>query len=274
MSSPLPQPASPAPGLDGAHGTSRGTLHAQALDELVALGMDLARLVHAQAHATAQANAQVDITASASAAVDADGGTAAPAPAPGANPDPSVAFDRIARCVRRTILLAQHLAHGSAQNSAQNPAQNFAQNSAQARTCARKQLIRGVEDLIVHNRHGAAAEAMHREFLDRLDTPDLIEDDIASRPLPDLVKEICADLGLFNREGFTYTRRRKVDDLRRLQARAEGHTVPEPPWPTPAPRPKSQSTDQAIGPTPGHHPHLGPDIPPSLLRMATLLAGP
>ena len=250
------------------------TPYTQALDELIALGMDLARLVHAEAHATAQANAA---TRAASASHDAaDAAAAAPMPAP--VPDPSApfaapfatAFDRIARAVRRTVLLAQHLAQHEAAHQARTATQpDPAQAHAQARTRARKQLIRGIENLITHNRQGPTAEALHREFMDRLDTPDLLEsldDDLAHRPVPEIVIEICEDLGVFNTQGHTRNHPRTTDDLRRLHARAQGHVhgraLPEPPWPTPQPRSR-------------HDPQAAPDdIPPELVRMASLLARP
>ena len=247
--------------------------YAHALDELIALGMDLARLVHAEAHATAQANAAARITANTPPSSPGDAAPA-PGPAPSAMPDPSAtfaaAFERIARCVRRTVLLAQHLAQSS-----KAPGLPKGHEQTRDQTRARKQLIRGVEDLITHNRQGPTAEALHREFMDRLDTPDLLEsldDDLAHRPVREIITEICEDLGVFNHPGST-THRRTPDDLRRLEARAQGHiqtqnqtqrqTVPEP---RPGPQPKTQAPNAQAG--------TEPDIPPELLRMATLLAGP
>lgn len=153
------------------------------LHELI--DMDLARIVHGQAKAAA------------SAPLDAE----ASAP-PG--PDATITFDRIARAVRRSIALARSLAE---------PVR--AHPDAAACRVARKLVIRGVEDAI--ERHaGSDADALHSEFAERLDTADL-DDDIALRPVADIIADVCRDLGL---AGPQIWMRRTPADVAALHARA------------------------------------------------------
>lgn len=242
----LAAPASRDAAAQQAEDTQR---HRQALADLIDMGMDLARMIHGQAKAQTEAAATVPSE------------PAAPAP-PSPMPDLTAAFDRISRCVRRTILLAQHIAQPP------RPAPARAPDPVQAQALARKQLIRGVEDRINHNRQGPTAEALHREFLERLDTPDLIED-IATRPIPELIKDICNDLGLSTQPGFHPHRRRRPEDLARLHDRAQGHHVPEPPgaWP-----PRGPAAVRPKPPGPGQGPPLDvmvpvADLPPALAAL-------
>jgi hypothetical protein len=159
-----------------------------ALHELIDIGVGLARLVHQQATAAA-----------AEPAVTAD--TA---------PDIAAAFDRISRAVRRTILLARKVAE---------PLAPAAEHPEQHRAAARRRIIREVEDTIQRTAQGADAETLHAELLDRLDAPDL-EDDIAQRPIADIIADICRDLGLAALPGSHPWKRRTAEDLTALCARA------------------------------------------------------
>ena len=185
--------------------TPENARHASALDELIDMGMDLARLIHAQARTQAHAQASP-------APPDA---TAPAEPAPTPTPDPTIAFDRIARCVRRTIRLAEHIA-------AARPAPTI---PVAAHVAARKQVIRRVENVIARNRHGDAAQALHRELLDRLDTPDL-DEDLAHRPTRDVIDDIIADLGLLDGIGGPGFKRRTPQDIATLRAHAHRTPIP------------------------------------------------
>jgi hypothetical protein len=194
-----------------------------ALHDLIDLGSDLARLLHQQASAQA---AQQAIT-QAHAAPQDPAPQPAPAPAPDAlTPDTLIsiaaAFDRIARAIRRSIALARSLA---------DPAPP-AKNPAQHRAAARRRILREVEDTIQRMSPGsddadfdaadaddASADALTAELHDRLDAPDL-DDDVSSRPVADIITEICRDLGLAVLSGAHPWKRRTPADLEQLRARA------------------------------------------------------
>jgi hypothetical protein len=122
-------------------------------------------------------------------------------------PDPSISFERIGRTVRRSIMLADQLA---------KPAP-----SAQQRIAARKRIIRQVEDAIQCTADGADADNLEAEFLERLDSPEFA-DDIDSRPIPEIIAEICRDLGLAAMPGTSPWKRRTPDDIAALCALAAG----------------------------------------------------
>ncbi len=122
--------------------------------------------------------------------------------------DPTVAFDRIARTVRRTIALARHIAEHPAH--AEKPA---------ARTAARARVIRGVEDAIHRRRNDTDAQSLHAEFAERLDDPEF-EHDLDGRSIDDVIEEICRDLGVAA-QGRAYSwKRRTPKDIAALRARA------------------------------------------------------
>ena len=184
----------------------RGILH-----ELVEMATDIARAVHRQATAEP---------------------AAAPAPAP--TPDPTIAFDRIARTLRRTIALARKITDPT-------PPRAAAQ-AAERRRLARKQIIREVEDTIQRRADGADAEALQAEFYERLETIDC-EDDLANLPIAEIIALIRRDLGLAHLPGTHPWKRRKPQDVRDLYARAAGPTRTAQPslaqLPTVLPRPFS-----------------------------------
>ena len=177
--------------------------HRQALDDLITMGTDLARALHRQALIQAEVE---------QAAVP-------PHPAPGAPWEPpattlvtlTAAFDRIARAVRRCIALARSL--DQPVKATPDPALH--------RTAARKRIIREVEDSIHRAAHeGDRADALQTELRHRLDTPDL-EDDLTTRPIPDIIAEITRDLGLATPPGGARPwPRRTPADIQDLHARA------------------------------------------------------
>ncbi len=151
-----------------------------ALAELVAIGMELARLVRDEAKEGQAAEA-------------------------------AVAFDRVARAVRRTVRLARWLD--------QPVPMRAVSDSAGARVMVRAGIIRAVEDTIDRSVSEAEAETLHVELLERLDGPD-IEDDIARRPAAEIIADICHDLGLDKRPWMRPWVRRRPADVAALHARA------------------------------------------------------
>ncbi len=87
----------------------------------------------------------------------------------------------MAQSVRRTIMLREKLA---------KPRKTSAN-----RTAARKRIIRDVEDAIECKAEPDDQETLRAEFFERLDSPDL-EDDIADRPIAEIITDICRDHGL------------------------------------------------------------------------------
>ena len=166
-----------------------------ALHEIIGLASDLARRIHA----------------------------AAATPEPALTLDQaSIALDRTARILRRTVLLARRL-----------------HQPAPARTAARQQVIRGVEDAI----HRAARDrsdhqaALGAELQERLDRPEF-EADLATRPIPELIEELARDLGVAVQGRSWVFPRRTPADIDNLLARAlrkpappANHAQPPPPPP-------------------------------------------
>jgi hypothetical protein len=92
--------------------------------------------------------------------------------------------------------------------------------NAARRTAARKRIIRGVEDAIACRAPAGEQEALHAEFLERLDRPDL-EEDIAVRSTAEIVADITRDLGIAGLHGTHPWKRRIPHDIAILNARAE-----------------------------------------------------
>ena len=164
----------------------------QVLHELVEMATDIARAVHRQAISEPDKE---------------------PAAAP--TPDPTIAFDRIARTLRRTIALARKLS----EPARPAPVERSTEPSHQRRAAARKQIIRAVEDTIQRETDGPEAEALHAELRERLDDPDL-EDDLDQLPIAEIIRDICRDLGIVNLPGTHPWKRRTPQDVRDLCARA------------------------------------------------------
>ena len=182
------------------------THYKRVLRELVDRASDMARLIHEQTIRQAEA---------ASAALP-------PPPAPNPFPDPAGAFDRTARTIRRTILLAQKLDEPPKLTN---------------RTAARKRILREVEDVIQRNAKPADRPSLQTELLDRLDSQDL-EDDIDIRPLDDIITDIVHDLRVACPYATNWKRRtpQEVEALR-IRAAAIPKTWSQPSRP-PAPLPK------------------------------------
>ncbi len=241
--------------------------HRPVLDRLIQMGDDFARALHAQA-------------------IPQPPTPAPQPPAPNTPPPPkpdastliplAAAFAQIARAVRRCIMLARVL-------DAPSPP---APDPARHRAAARKQIIRQVEDRIGHVRDGATADALQNELRERLDAPDL-DDDIATRPAANIIKEICRDLGLSSTPGDTPWKRRTPDDIRQLGARAAAPSrahqpSPAPPSPTPRnpahdaaqPAPGLQADRDAAPLAPPNPIHPGGTLPEDLASIVARLMRP
>ena len=170
------------------------------LHGLIDVGVDLARLVHEDAKAQ-------------TGAAEADD-SSRDVQAPKAAEDFTVAFERIARTVRRTIALARAVAEPVAPERAASP-------SGSQRLAARKQIIREVEDTIQRRVGGDEAERLRAELGERLDAPDL-DDDISDLPIDAIIANICRDLGIAHLPGSHPWQRRTPADVAALVARAAG----------------------------------------------------
>ena len=196
-------PHDPGPQAADAH------THRQVLNDLITLGASLARLLHAQATAQAAHQPQAAPPHPAQAHTEAQ---PAPPPAPAAPTLITIAatFDQVARAVRRCVALARSL------DAPPNPAQD----PARRRAAARRRIIREVEDAIHRAAHeGDRAESLQAELHDCLDAPDL-DDDLAARPIAEVVTEIRRDLGIAGPPGDVTWKRRTPADLAQLSARA------------------------------------------------------
>ncbi len=229
--SPTPPPDDPGQHAADPHG------YGEVLHDLITMGAGFARLLHGQA--TTQAHAAQHPAASAPQDTTAQ-------PAPDALIPLATAFDRIARAVRRSILLARSLAQ-PVQPAPLQPAHD----PARTRAAARRRILREVEDAIQRPSATAdrpGAEALRAELRDRLEAPDL-DDDITTRPVADIITELCRDLGLAALPGARPWKRRTPEDIRQLHARAAvPSAVPQPSAGPQAPR--RDATPRSPDPSP------------------------
>lgn len=161
------------------------------LHELIDMGLDMVRLVHGEAKAKAtEPSLEVE---------------AGPAVADG-----SVAFDRLARAVRRTVALARRL---------EEPVRGVG-DGAPRRLAARRQILRAVEDVIQREAVDQDEEdGLNGELYERLDAPEL-DDEIDCRPVAEIVADICRDLGIADLSGSGRWKRRFPAEVAALCARA------------------------------------------------------
>ena len=157
------------------------------MHELIELGVDLARMVHAQAKT----------------ACDADAAVVA---APGAMIGAAAGFDRIARAVRRTVALAQRLDESARVSDGAR------------RALVRRRIIRDVEDSIQRCVPGEAGERLEAELFERLDGPEM-DAEIDHRPDAEIIADICRDLGLATPPGAHPWKRRTPANIAALCAR-------------------------------------------------------
>ena len=184
----------------------RDTLHT-----LIGFGTNVARLLHDQAVQQAAAPAPANNPAQ-------PPPNRQPAPPPNPLIAIAAAFDGASRNVRRCIALARSL-------------DRPAPNPSPTRTAARKRILRAVEDAIHRATDGPSTDSRadadvlraerQAELLDRLDSPDL-DEDLTHRPIPDIIADLCRDLGLAAQPGQPWPRRTPAD-IALLRARAASH---------------------------------------------------
>ncbi len=169
MSHPTPARTEPTAQADDAHHLRSVLL------ELIDLGRDLARLVHQQAMAT-QNQAEPNRPAA----------------------DFTIPFERIARSIRRAILLVEKLDQPT-------PTGYDIALAAQSRAAARHRAVREVdEDLSILSDAELAERTAHLDHLDRLDPDPDLDPDLApdlnidharpARPIREIIADIRADL--------------------------------------------------------------------------------
>jgi hypothetical protein len=126
----------------------------------------------------------------------------------------SIEFDRTVRGVRRSILLAQHIQDPAPARAAADPVQH--------RSLVRQRILRVVEDEIHDKFHGEAADALRRELVERLESPEL-QYEIDTRAADEIIVDIRHDLDTAGLPGYHHPwKRRTPDDVADLHALAAG----------------------------------------------------
>ena len=242
----LPDPANDASPTPVSQRDEDAQYYRQVLHELVEIGARLARALDRQA-------------------TPEPGIASAPAPEQAAQPAPApdltIAFDRVARTIRRTIALARKLS----EPTKPSPAAHAAAGAGQRRRAARKQIIRDIEDTIHREAHGRddEKEALHAELYERLDTLDL-DDDIDTMPIADIIAALRRDLGIaahINSRGISPWKRRTPADVRDLGARAARSSTGQPRAAQPQGKPRPGHPCPVPIPIPPKRPGTGPPRP-------------
>ena len=107
-----------------------------------------------------------------------------------------------------------------------------------------------MEDVIHRRATSPRAESLHAELNERLDAPDL-DDDLETRPVADIIAEICRDLGLDDMPGAHPRKRRTPADVATLHARAAA--------PSAGPRPAVPSAAASTHPADPAPANAGPN---------------
>ena len=230
----LPNPTDRARQRDEDAQYYRGILH-----ELVEMATDIARAVHRQATAEQPAAP----TSGAAAQPQQPQPDATPAPAPAL----AIAFDRLARTVRRTIALARKLSEPD--RAPPGPKPHPTNHCADCCPSARQRRTDSAE-----------TDALHAEPCDRPEAPDFdadegLGDDLDEQSLADLIASLRHDTGLATLTDSQLRQRRTAQSAQAgtpgescaLCARGAGPTATQPtttqpstadPRPLPAPPPR------------------------------------
>jgi hypothetical protein len=181
----IPDPENPAE-----QAVPRTQYYLSVLDELVAMGTDIARKTHQQIIAPAPEPAA---------------GAARPTPDPA--PNLIGVFDRIARTICHAIALARKLAEPVKPSRAADPARDGIRDGALDRArarqdAARQRIIREVEDA---RERGILAATISDEILERINDLDI--DEHNDRPTAEIIADICLALGLKTPFGTNRKRR-------------------------------------------------------------------
>ncbi len=110
--------------------------------------------------------------------------TAPVAPEPMA--EAAVAFERLARTVRRCIAQARSL---------DQPVKVRSERDGGSREAARARIRCEVEGAIDCGMEGAEAAELRERLIDRLDAPE-VDDAIDNRPIEEIIDELCREIGL------------------------------------------------------------------------------
>lgn len=167
-------PDDPPPDPDAARRRALLDRQLERLDQLIAAGMDLVQGLAAQA----------------------EGG---PKVVEG---DVALAYSRVSRSVRMAMLLQTRLAAEPEAEAAAEPKTTYftwlePENSIAERTAARKERVEQIVEDLARREQGddEAAEHIRREAAERLERDDLYGE-VLTRPISELVFEICRDLNL------------------------------------------------------------------------------
>lgn len=120
--------------------------------------------------------------------------------------NPAADYHLLNRAMRQAILVLQR------------PTAQPEDAKTAPRIAARKQIIREVEDAIQY-RAGPQADQLRAELLERLDDASL-DADLAARPVPDIIADICRDFRIVSPMDSARFARRTPDDLAALCALA------------------------------------------------------
>ena len=137
----------------------RAEWRARTLRQLVAIGMDMARMLQDQAREASACDPGV------------------------IGPDLSLRFHRISRSIRMSLALDDKLADGFQDRAKERKAAQLTERKALAKEAVSRQVDRDTPD-----------RDLHRERSDRIEREDL--EDFSDKPVSEIIAIICADLGI------------------------------------------------------------------------------
>ena len=137
----------------------RAEWRARTLRQLVAIGMDMARMLQDQAREASACDPGV------------------------IGPDLSLRFHRISRSIRMSLALDAKLAAGFQDRARERKVAELTERKALAKEAVSRQVDRDTPD-----------RDLHRERSDRIEREDL--EDFSDKPVSEIISIICADLGI------------------------------------------------------------------------------